>query len=49
MNNSLPTEALVKIVGIAFKESTISMDINIQLTFPSTSETPKTEDLNRDG
>ncbi|MEG5057793.1 DNA-binding response regulator [Microcoleus sp. A2-C5] len=48
VNNSLPTEALVKIVNIGWLEqSTISMDINIQLTFPSTSETPKKEDLDK--
>ena len=50
INNSVPTEAFVKIVGIGvIEQNTISMDINIQLTFPSTSETPKTEDLDRDG
>ncbi|MCC3437244.1 DNA-binding response regulator [Microcoleus sp. PH2017_05_CCC_O_A] len=50
VNNSLPTEALVKIVNIGWLEqSTISMDINIQLTFPSTSETPKKEDLDKNG
>ena len=50
INNSVPTEALVKIVGIGvIEKNTISMDINIQLTFPSTSETPKKEDLNQDG
>ena len=47
MNNSLPTEALVKIVNIGFKESTVSIDINIRLEFPSTSETQKTEDLDK--
>ena len=47
MNNSLPTEALVKIVNIGFKESTVSIDINIRLEFPSTSETPKKEDLDK--
>ncbi len=48
INNSVPTEALIKIVNIGWLEqSTISMDINIQLTFPSTSETPKTEDLDQ--
>ncbi|MCC3411097.1 MULTISPECIES: DNA-binding response regulator [unclassified Microcoleus] len=49
MNNSLPTEALVKIVNIGFKESTVSIDINIRLEFPSTSETPKKEDLDKNG
>jgi hypothetical protein len=50
INNSVPTEALIKIVNIGWLEqSTISMDINIQLTFPSTSESPKTEDLDKDG
>lgn len=47
VNNSVPTEALVKIVNIGFKESTVSIDINIRLEFPSTSETPKTEDLDK--
>ena len=47
LNNSLPTETLVKIVNIGFKESTVSIDINIRLEFPSTSETPKTEDLDQ--
>jgi hypothetical protein len=47
INNSVPTEALVKIVNIGFKESTVSIDINIRLEFPSTSETPKTEDLDQ--
>ena len=47
LNNSIPTEALIKIVNIGFKESTVSIDINIQLTLPSTSETPKTEDLDK--
>ncbi|MEK0189562.1 DNA-binding response regulator, partial [Microcoleus anatoxicus PTRS2] len=46
LNNSIPTEALVKIVNIGWLEqSTVSIDINIRLEFPSTSETPKTEDL----
>jgi len=49
INNSVPTEALVKIVNIGFKESTVSIDINIRLEFPSTSEAPKTEDLDKDG
>nr|CAD5986473.1 hypothetical protein NO713_05636 [Planktothrix pseudagardhii] len=35
-NNSLPQEALVKIIGINIhKENTISIDINLQLHFPS--------------
>lgn len=35
-NNSLPQETLVKIVNVDFlKENTISIDINIQLHFPS--------------
>jgi predicted nucleotide-binding protein (sugar kinase/HSP70/actin superfamily) len=46
-SNYSPTEALVKIVGMSFKESTISMDINIRLEFPSTSETLKTEDFDK--
>ncbi|NJM59889.1 MAG: DNA-binding response regulator [Oscillatoriales cyanobacterium RU_3_3] len=48
INNSVPTEAFVKIVNIGFKESTVSIDINIKLEFPSTSETPKTEDLEKE-
>ena len=47
LNNSLPTETLVKIFNIGFKESTVSIDINIRLEFPSTSETRKTEDLDQ--
>jgi hypothetical protein len=48
MNNSIPTEAFVKIVGIGvIEKNTISIDINIRLEFPSTSETPKTEDLDQ--
>ena len=48
INNSVPTEALVKIVNIGWLEqSTVSIDINIRLEFPSTSETPKTEDLDQ--
>lgn len=35
-NNSLPQEALVKIVNVDFlQENTISIDINLQLHFPS--------------
>jgi len=48
LNNSIPTEALVKIVGIGvIEKNTISIDINIQLALPSTSETPKTEELDQ--
>lgn len=50
INNSVPTEALVKIVGIGvIEKNTVSIDINIRLEFPSTSETPKKEDLDKDG
>ncbi|MEG4271172.1 MULTISPECIES: DNA-binding response regulator [unclassified Microcoleus] len=49
IHNSVPTEALVKIVNIGFQESTVSIDINIRLEFPSTAETPKKEDLDKDG
>jgi len=50
INNSVPTEALVKIVGIGvIEKNTVSIDINIRLEFPSTSETAKTEDLDKDG
>ena len=50
INNSVPTEALVKIVGIGvIEKNTISIDINIRLEFPSTSETAKTEHLDKDG
>ncbi|EGK89592.1 DNA-binding response regulator [Microcoleus vaginatus PCC 9802] len=50
INNSVPTEALVKIVGIGvIEKNTISIDINLRLEFPSTSEAPKTEDLDKDG
>jgi hypothetical protein len=35
-NNSLPQEALIKIINVDFlKENTISIDINLQLHFPS--------------
>ncbi|MEM1171334.1 MAG: DNA-binding response regulator [Cyanobacteria bacterium P01_H01_bin.35] len=45
-NNSLPTEALVKIVGMGFDNSkTLNIDINIKLSFPSGSETEVAEDL----
>jgi di/tripeptidase len=47
LSSSSPTEALVKIVNIGFKESTVSIDINIRLEFPSTSETVKTEDFDK--
>ncbi|MEG4575864.1 DNA-binding response regulator [Microcoleus sp. N3A4] len=49
INNSVPTEALVKIVGIGvIEKNTVSIDINIRLEFPSTSETAKTEDLDKE-
>ncbi len=44
-NNSLPTEALVKIVNMGFEDSnTLNIDINIKLSFPSGSETEVAED-----
>ncbi|MDF0552474.1 DNA-binding response regulator [Kamptonema sp. UHCC 0994] len=46
-SSSLPMEALVQIVGMGFKESTVSIDVNIQLTFPSSSESPKTDNSNQ--
>ncbi|MEG3921410.1 MULTISPECIES: DNA-binding response regulator [unclassified Microcoleus] len=49
INNSVPTEALVKRVGIGvIEKNTISIDINIRLEFPSTEETPKKEDLDKE-
>ena len=48
LNNSLPTETLVKIIGIGvIEKNTISIHINIRLELPSTSETRKTEDLDQ--
>ena len=48
LNNSLPIDASFKIVNIGcVEQNTISIDINIRLEFPSTSETPKTEDLDK--
>ena len=47
LNNSIPTEALVKIVNIGFDSNTGTIDINIRVSIPSTSETPKTEDLDQ--
>lgn len=45
-HNSLPSEALVKIVGMNFENSnTLNIDINIQLSFPSDSETEEAEYL----
>ncbi|NES66695.1 MAG: DNA-binding response regulator [Okeania sp. SIO2D1] len=45
-HNSLPTEALVKIVNMDFENSnTLNIDINIQLSFPSGSETEEAENL----
>ena len=50
LSSSLPIDALVKIVDMGFEnQNTLTIDINIRLEFPSTSETPKTEDLDRDG
>jgi len=47
-SSSSPMEALVKLVNIGWLEKgTVSIDINIQLTFPSTSETPKTDNSNQ--
>ncbi|MGB3510654.1 MAG: DNA-binding response regulator [Microcoleaceae cyanobacterium] len=44
-HNCLPTEALVKIVNMGFENSnTLNIDINIKLSFPSVSETEKTEE-----
>ena len=48
LSNSLPIDTSFKIVNIGcVEQNTISIDINIQLTFPSTSETPKKEDLDK--
>lgn len=47
INNAVPTEALVKIVNIGFDSNTGTIDINIRVSIPSTSETPKTEDLDK--
>jgi hypothetical protein len=47
INNSVPTEALVKIVNIGFDSNTGTIDINIRVSIPSTSETTKTEDLDK--
>ncbi|MEG4342760.1 hypothetical protein QUB70_05625 [Microcoleus sp. A003_D6] len=50
LNNSLPIDASFKIVNIGcVEQNTISIDFNIQLTFPSTSEAPKIEDLDKEG
>lgn len=50
LNSSLPIEALVKIIDMGFEnQNTLTIDINIRLEFPSTSETPKKEDLDKDG
>ncbi|OCQ95030.1 hypothetical protein BCD67_02815 [Oscillatoriales cyanobacterium USR001] len=47
-SSSLPIDALVKIVDMGFEnQNTLTIDINIRLEFPSSSETPKTEDLNQ--
>jgi hypothetical protein len=47
-SNSSPTEAFVKIVGMSFEnQNTLTIDINIRLEFPSTSETLKTEDFDK--
>ncbi|MDQ2096237.1 MAG: DNA-binding response regulator [Tychonema bourrellyi B0820] len=48
LSSSLPIDALVKIVDMGFEnQNTLTIDINIRLEFPSTSETPKTEDLDK--
>ena len=47
INNSVPTEALVKIVNIGFDSNTGTIDINIRVSIPSTSETAKTEDVDK--
>ncbi len=46
-SNSLPLDALVKIVDMGFdNQNTLTIDINIRLSFPSDSESPGTEDRN---
>ena len=48
-SNSLPMDTSFKIVNIScVEQNTISIDINIQLTFPSSSETSKTDNSNQD-
>ena len=48
LSSSLPIDALVKIVDMGFEnQNTLTIDINIRLEFPSSSETPKTEDLDQ--
>jgi len=48
LNSSLPIEALVKIIDMGFEnQNTLTIDINIRLEFPSISETPKKEDLDK--
>ncbi len=48
INSPLPIDTSFKIVNIGcVEQNTISIDINIQLTFPSSSETPKTDNSNQ--
>jgi hypothetical protein len=48
LSSSLPIDALVKIVDMGFEnQNTLTIDINIRLEFPSTSENAKTEDLDK--
>jgi hypothetical protein len=48
INNSVPTEALVKIVNIGFDSKyRHQLILTSGFQFPSTSETPKTEDLDK--
>jgi len=47
-SNSSAMEALVKLVNIGWLEKgTVSIDVNIQLTFPSSSESCKTDNSNQ--
>jgi hypothetical protein len=47
-SSSSPMEALVKLVNIGWLEKgTVSIDVNIQLTFPSSSESCKTDNSNQ--